>query len=146
MKKVAYLLTMVFVLTFAFTSCEKDDNDDPIVPTEKTLEELYPEWSNLKSVTTAYPQLSITITDNVVKVDVILYNERIGEAASYYKFDKITTSGNSITFNNVVADKGQTCKEMKGTFVENGSQQITSFTVPVSSNGFDGNGHLYVFQ
>lgn len=32
MKKVAYLLTMVFVLTFAFTSCEKDDSDEQIIP------------------------------------------------------------------------------------------------------------------
>ena len=67
MKKVTYLLVLMFSLTLMPTSCEKDE---PVVP-EQTLEEKYPDWKNLTWVSTdgwstpaTYPQISIKITGN----------------------------------------------------------------------------------
>jgi hypothetical protein len=76
MKKVAYLLAMIFTLALMSTSCEKD----PVVPDE-TLEELYPEWVNPTWMATEsdtsldiYPKLHISIEGNTVIVEQELSN------------------------------------------------------------------------
>jgi len=73
MKKVTYLMTILFAVALMSTSCCKDDP----VPEPQTLEEQYPEWSDLSWVSTdgndvnyageledTYPRIEITINDD----------------------------------------------------------------------------------
>lgn len=124
MKKVAYLLTMVFVLTFAFTSCEKDDNDDVI----KTLEELYPEWSYLygeaPEVGEGVPTITITIDGNVGTIKQVL--PQINQVYTL-TFNKIEIVGNT-----VYLKVGESDVIASGTFTKSGSEILKILTLTTS--------------
>lgn len=76
MKKVFYLITILFTVVLMSTSCKKED---PIpLDFNLTLEEQYPEWSNLTWVSTngsndidTYPKLDITIVDDEIILKLI---------------------------------------------------------------------------
>ena len=113
MKKVTYLLVLMFSLTLMSTSCDKDE---PIVP-DKTLEQLYPDWANLTWVSTdgwtdpdvAPNKLNITIVGNKVTFN---------QPPSYNKIlDKITIQGDIIKFGEV----NGSIDIVSGTFTNDGS-------------------------
>lgn len=122
MKKFAYLLTMVFVLAFATTSCEKDENDD-----SKTLEELYPEWSYLygkaPEVSGGIPTITITIEENVGTIEQYLPQISVSPNPTYTRsFNTLVISGNTVTLmdgQSIVAS---------GTFTKSGSEILTITT------------------
>lgn len=77
MKKLTYLLSIMFAVALLSMSCEKED---PIVP-EQTLAELYPDWVNLTWVSTngnsdptVLPRISFSISTNVIIFDIINSN------------------------------------------------------------------------
>jgi hypothetical protein len=118
MKKLTYLVVLMFSLVLMSTSCSKDD--DEIVP-QKTLQELYPEWNGFDGIAQASPQnaeLSITIVDNVVNISHVTEDG----CQIYGDFDEINISGNNITFSQ---EDGFVV--VTGTFTKNGSA-IKSFT------------------
>jgi len=102
MKKVTYLLTIMFAVVLMSTSCCEDD---PVVP-DLTLEEQYSEWSNLSWVSTngndvnyqpveeTYPRLYIRIEGNVATVTDSL-DENIRRK---YQFEEIILDDAFITF------------------------------------------------
>ena len=104
MKKVIYLFSIMFAVALMSTSCCKDD---PIVPEPETLQELYPEWSNLSWMSTdgkdasyqpvedTYPRLEITIVGD----DVNIHQLTNGTGGFYDgNFTEVTISGSIITF------------------------------------------------
>ena len=101
MKKVIYLMTILFTVVLMSTSCEKED---PIV---QTLEEQYPEWSNLFWVSTnensneltASPQLNIVIIDNVVHLTETIDVPTLGMSDYTMEYGGITLTTTTIEFN-----------------------------------------------
>jgi len=146
MKKMTYLITILFAVALMSTSCCKDD---PIVPDPETLEEQYPEWSNLSWVSTdgkdanyqpvedTYPRLEITIVGDVVNVHQL----RNGSGGFYDgNFTEVTISGNVITFSDDVIDDDFDDPNVTGTFSINGNQ------VTFTTTGLSTTEHTYVLQ
>lgn len=139
MKKATYLMTILFAVAMMSTSCEKED---PIVP--DTLEEQYPEWSNLSWVSTddkdaswqpvedTYPRLEISIIGDIVQITQP-YNS---EAGHHYfgEFTEIIITGNVISF------KDDTFKVVTGTFSVNGNQ------ITFTTKGLMTTEHEYILQ
>ena len=137
MKKVTYLMTILFAVALMSTSCCKDD---PIVP-DQTVAEQYPEWVNLTWVSTdgkdasyipiedTYPRLNITIVG-----DDITVNQPINSTQSYNGFyTTMTVSGADVSF-------GTPSNGVTGTFTKNGSQFI------LTTNGLSTTSHIYVLE
>ena len=138
MKKVTYLIVLMFSLVLLSASCEKDE---PVV--KQTLEEQYPDWSNLTWVSTdgktaetkpdVYPRLNITINgDNgtirqTMDGDGWYYNEQ---------FSTITIESNTITFTGHYA----VYISRTGTFEKNGTQ------ITLVTKGMIKDSHTYVLQ
>lgn len=100
MKKVAYLMVLMFSLVVMNTSCTKEDTT-PDQPTVKTLAQQYPDWTNATWVSTTlklsdveYPQISFTIVGNTVtEVDKDVEN---GVVKTYTRtYDKVTLVSSS---------------------------------------------------
>jgi len=124
MKKVAYLTMMFVALALMSFSCCKDD-DDPIV---QTLEEQYPEWSDLYGQAPAnvegIPTITITIVENVGTIEQFLPQISNYNPTYLDNFDKVVISGSTVTLKNgesVVAS---------GTFTKSGSQVL-----PLTTSG-----------
>ena len=100
MKKVTYLMTLIFAVALMSTSCDPD----PIVP--DTLETQYPDWANLSWVSTdglndfdTYPKLSISIDGNQVTVTQLLWNDLNDvEYPLSTVFTNMTIVGDVVTF------------------------------------------------
>ena len=92
---------MLFAVALLSTSCCEDD---PVVP-ELTLEEQYPEWSDLEWVYTngsaiEYPQLDINISDDVVTLTITEYdNQNNVEVPVNLLYEGITVTSSYIEFN-----------------------------------------------
>ena len=108
MKKVTYPLTIVFALALMSMSCEKED---PIVPDPETLEEQYPEWSDLFWVstdgsTTTFPRLDIIIDGN----EATLYERKDLGVAGIQLFpmayESIELTSSTITFTEPITNSG----------------------------------------
>ena len=101
MKKVTYLMTILFAVALMSTSCCKDDP----VP-ELTLEEQYPEWSDLSWVSTngstsEYPQLDLIIINDVATLTETEYVGAPvnGEVPYSFIYEEIVLTTTHITFN-----------------------------------------------
>jgi len=91
MKKVTYLLVLMFSLVLTSASCDKSDDPTP----EQTLEQMYPDWSNLTWVSTngetaqmnpnIYPRISFTIVGDLVNFKVI--KNVVGAGIVTYNFN-----------------------------------------------------------
>jgi hypothetical protein len=140
MKKTIYFLTMILAVALMSTSCCKDDPD---VPEPQTLEEQYPEWSDLSWVSTdgndvnhipieeTYPRLEITIVGDVASI----FQATDGVGGGYAgNFPEVTISGNVITFS------GDGFKVITGTF-EWDSNSVTFIT-----KGLTPTTHTYVLD
>jgi len=95
MKKVTYVLVLMFSLVLMSTSCCKDD---PIVP-DQTFEELYPDWVNLTWVSTndvtdpaIRPQISFTITG-----DEVTFKYKSAVTDYTYKYDGFEVTSTTAT-------------------------------------------------
>ncbi len=133
MKKVTYLMTLVLAITIVSYSCSKKDDDDPIV---KTLQEQYPDWSNLTWVSTGgistpdmYPKLEISIVDNEGTIKHYYDSETLYQNT----FSEIKIEDNEIAFKCSI---GTTV----GVFSKDGDK-ITLIT-----NGLIKTGYIYVLQ
>lgn len=124
-------LPIIFLVAF-INSCEKD----PVVPEQETLEEQFPEWSNLSWVSTdgvdsimdpnIYPRLYISIANDEAVItekynhhDVDYYNWRV--------FTKLIIVGDVITFTNE-----NTIHKFIGIFTSNDD------TITVTTSFFNG--------
>ena len=109
MKKVTYLMTMIFAVALMSTSCCKDD---PIVPEPQTLEEQYPEWSSLLWVSTngsiaEYPRLDITISDNIVTLKETRDLGNVGGIQLFpMQYEGIELTSSTITFTDPITNSG----------------------------------------
>jgi len=145
MKKVTYLMTILFAVALMSTSCCKDD---PIVPEPETLEEQYPEWSDLSWVSTdgndvnhtpieeTYPRLEISIVGEYANIHQATNGIGGGYAGS---FPEVTISGDVITFS------GDGFKVITGTF-EWESNSVTFTTFGLMDDDIPDNEHVYVLN
>lgn len=134
---------MIFAVALLSTSCCKDD---PVVPEPQTLEEQYPEWSNLSWVSTdgvdivedsdIYPRLEITIVGDMVSIFQATNGTGGGYAGS---FPELTISGDVITFS------GDGFKVITGTF-EWESNSVTFTTFGLMDDDIPDNEHVYVLN
>ena len=119
MKKMIYLISILFAVTLMSTSCEKDE---PVVP-EQTLEEMYPDWSNLTWVSTdgvtaemnpdVYPRLIIDINGDNGKFD-----QYTSQDEGYtFQFTVMDIVDKTVTFKERLAD----FYSITGTFTNDGS-------------------------
>lgn len=108
MKKVAYLLTVLFAVALMSTSCEKDD---PIVP-DQTLEEQYPEWSDLEWVSTngsqtEYPRIDILIIGDLVTLTELRdLRAPAGVQPFPMQYEGIELTASTITFTEPITNSG----------------------------------------
>lgn len=135
MKKLKYLLALFFALTLMSFSCSKND-DDPIVP--QTLEEKYPDWKNLRWVSTdgvtaqmnpdIYPRLEISISGDEGEITHTI------NSVDYFwdSFSTMTISGNTVNFGSPA--------NTTGTFTKSGSQ------ITLTTKGLTITSHTYVLQ
>lgn len=142
MKRIAYLLGIVS-LTLLLACSEKDD---PIDSESQTLEEQYPEWSNLSSVSTTdvftnivdYPTLDITIIGDEMTVVQTMWNN-VSKITfilqSTYSADDVT-----ITNVDVILAESVMNGEVTGTYTTDGSDIILTTT------GFSDTEYTYVLQ
>lgn len=134
MKKIAYLSMLFVALTLMSFSCEK--NDDDVIP--QTLEEKYPDWSNLTWVSTdgsvdTYPRMNITITGNTC-----VFSQPYNGTGGIYteSFSNMLVTSSSVTFSGNAGNDAT----ITGTYTKSGSQ-ITLIT-----KGFIANSRTYVLQ
>jgi len=137
MKKVTYLISILFAVALLSVSCEKED---PIVPEpEQTLEQLYPDWANLTWVSTdgvtaemnpdVYPRLNITIIGNLVDVRHDYFQENDGAVG---KYSTIVINGNIITIDDEIDNPdGFNDPTITGTFSKE-NNEITFITKGIS--------------
>lgn len=136
---------MILAVVLMSTACEKDDPiiDEP----EQTLEEMYPEWSNLSWVSTDgnadasdednYPRLEITIVGDVVSVHQPI--DADGHALNGW-YSEVIINGNTITFSDDVITDDYNEPDITGTFSKSGGQ-ITFITKALTTTE-----HTYVLQ
>lgn len=100
MKKIIYLLVLVFTITLVNTSCEKESNEPNVPPIsiDSTLAQKYPEWRNLTWVSTTfngtsvnYPKYYFTINNNVITETYIKSND-ITSKTNYIKLSLINNN------------------------------------------------------
>ena len=141
MKKVTYLMTILFAVALMSTSCCKDD---PIP--DQTLADQYPDWVNLSSISTTdvftnqvdYPTLRITINGDNLTVVQTMWNvesETTYELTSTYPADDVT-----ITNVDVILAESVVNGELTGTYTMSGSDIILTTT------GFSNTEYIYVLQ
>ena len=141
MKKVIYLLTILFAVVLINISCEKEDPVD--IKLEKTLAEQYPDWTNLSWISTdgnddrnAYPQFSITIFNN----SVLVIQPCDSLSRYYYIFEEmsVNTDG-TFTIGSTVGFY------IYGTYVKN-ETQFTLITFGLQNKYEPTNEHTYVLE
>lgn len=133
----------MFSLALMSASCEKDE---PIVPTQ-TLEEQFPDWSDLTWVSTdgvsdqfTYPRLNIKIVSNVISVD----QPSDGTHSLMGKYTRITISGNNFTLDDDAIPDSNDDPIVAGTFTKTGNQIIIITNGIMNPNPIYS--HTYVLQ
>lgn len=117
MKKVTYLAILLLPITFMSFSCSQDEDASSIT---LSLEEQYPEWSNLygeaPAVVEGIPTISIAVIENSGTIEQFLPQIDDSHPVTYAgEFDEIVISGNAFTLKNGGSDI------VSGTFTKSGS-------------------------
>ena len=126
MRKITYITMLFIALATLSFSCAKDDEDNKPQEPTKTLQEQYPEWSNLYGECSPngflVASIKITIVGNEGRLEQLITEINPTIPIITVDFNKVEIDGNKVTLKN---DDGTV--RLTGTF-EKLNGKITTLT------------------
>jgi len=105
MKKVIYLIVMMFAIVSITTNCTKKDDIKPDVKkdsivVDKTYEQLYPDWRDLRWISTQDIKNGIITLDLPYTLNIRIVSNTITETTidTVYHFNSMSLTTTQVTF------------------------------------------------